>query len=74
MTRVQREWECMRLLYQDRYSKMYKEAKDEFNTDNHGAMLEMSFVLINIFGLTPEQIKEVERNGGLLDTDAGMRK
>ena len=32
-------------------------------------MLEASYVLINIFGLTEEQVKEVERNQGFIDND-----
>lgn len=32
-------------------------------------MLEMSYVLISVFGLTPYQVDQVERNGGLTDED-----
>lgn len=46
-----------------------KVPRSEFNTDNHGVLLEMSYVLIEIFGLTDEQIREVERNDGLTNTD-----
>lgn len=70
MTEVQKAWESMRIAYQSRYARMFKEVKDnEFNTDNHGAMLEMSYVLITVFGLTDEQVMEVEKNGGLTDED-----
>lgn len=61
MNAVQEEWEKMRIAYQKRYAKMYKKAKDEFNTDNHGALLEMSYVLITVFGLTDKQVQEIER-------------
>lgn len=45
MNKVQEEWEKMRIAYQIRYAKMYKKAKeDESNADNHGALLEMSYV------------------------------
>ena len=40
----------MRIAYQIRYAKMCKKAKeDESNADNHGALLEMSYVLITVF-------------------------
>lgn len=42
---------------------------DEFNTDNHGALLEMSYVLIEVFGLTDKQVQEIERNDGLTNAD-----
>ena len=49
---------------------MYKKVKEnEINTDNHGALLEMSYVLILVFGLTDKQVKEIERNDGLTDAD-----
>ena len=58
--------------YQIRYARMCKKVKeDESNTDNHGALLEMSYVLITVFGLTAKQVQEVERNGGLTDDDIG---
>ena len=70
MNAVQEEWEKMRIAYQIRYARMYKKVKDnEFNTDNHGALLEMSYVLIEVFGLTDKQVKEVERNDGLTNAD-----
>lgn len=70
MNAVQEEWEKMRIAYQFRYARMYKKVKEnEINTDNHGALLEMSYVLILVFGLTDKQVKEIERNGGLTDAD-----
>lgn len=72
MNAVQEEWEKMRTAYQIRYARMCKKVKeDESNTDNHGALLEMSYVLIMVFGLTAKQVQEVERNGGLTDDDIG---
>ena len=70
MTKVQNAWENMRIAYQIRYARMCKKVKEnEFNTDNHGALMEMSYVLIEVFGLTSKQVEEVERNGGLTDAD-----
>jgi hypothetical protein len=70
MNDVQEEWEKMRIAYQIRYAKMYKKVTDnEFNTDNHGALLEMSYVLIEVFGLTDKQVQEIERNDGLMNAD-----
>lgn len=70
MNAVQEEWEKMRIAYQIRYAKMCKKVADnEFNTDNHGALLEMSYVLIEVFGLTDKQVQEIERNDGLTNAD-----
>lgn len=70
MTKVQSAWKDMRICYQNRYAKMCKKVKEnEFNTDNHGALLEMSYVLHEVFGLTDKQVDEVERNGGLTNAD-----
>lgn len=70
MNAVQEEWEKMRIAYQIRYARMYKKVRDnKFNTDNHGALLEMSYVLIEVFGLTSQQVEEVEKNGGLTNKD-----
>lgn len=70
MNKVQEEWKKMRIAYQIRYAKMCKKVKeDESNTDNHGTLLEMSYVLITVFGMTQKQVQEIERNGGLTDAD-----
>ena len=69
MTSVQEAWERMKLEYQSRYYEKYKKSKDESDTDNHGAMLEMSYVLITVFGLTSSQVEEIERNAGFTDED-----
>ena len=70
MNAVQEEWEKMRIIYQIRYAKMCKKVEeDAFNTDNHGALLEMSYVLITVFGLTDKQVQEIERNDGLTNAD-----
>jgi len=70
MNKVQEEWEKMRIAYQIRYARMCKKVKeDESNTDNHGALLEMSYVLITVFGITQKQVQEIERNDGLTDAD-----
>lgn len=70
MTKVQSAWEDMRIAYQNRYAKMCQKVREnEFNTDNHGALLEMSYVLHEVFGLTDKQVEEVERNGGLTNAD-----
>lgn len=70
MTKAQNAWENMRIAYQIRYARMCKKVKEnEFNTDNHGSLMEMSYVLIEVFGLTSKQVEEVEKNGGLTDVD-----
>ena len=70
MNAVQEEWEKMRIAYQIRYARMCKKVKEnKINTDNHGALLEMSYVLITVFGLTDKQVQEIERNDGLTNAD-----
>lgn len=69
MNKVQEEWEKMRIAYQCRYAKIYKKAKDKFNTDDHGMLIEMSYVLINVFGITSKQVEEIEKNDGLTNED-----
>lgn len=70
MNAVQEEWEKMRIAYQIRYAKMCKKIKkNEFNISNHGVLLEMSYVLIEVFGLTDKQVQEIERNNGLTNAD-----
>lgn len=70
MNAVQEEWEKMRIAYQNRYAKMRKKIEEnEFNIDNHGVLLEMSYVLITVFGLTDKQVQEIERNDGFTNAD-----
>lgn len=70
MSNILSTWKIERINYQRRYAKhvlIYdKNPNDE---TNRGAMLEASYVLINIFGLTEKQVKEVERNQGFIDND-----
>lgn len=61
MNKVQQEWENLRLAYQQRYVKYAKQVNE--NPDNKtvlGQMLESSYVLINVFGLSSEQVQELE--------------
>lgn len=70
MSKIVDEWNDARIRYQNRYYGACKKLKTgETNTDNHGAMLEMSYVLISIFGLSPKEVEEVEENGGLTNKD-----
>lgn len=64
MNAVQKAWDKMRIAYQIRYARMYKKVRDdEFNTDNHGALVEMNYVLTEVFGLTDKQVQEIGNNG-----------
>ena len=70
MSNIVEEWNNARIRYQNRYYGACKKLKTgETNTDNHGAMLEMSYVLISIFGLSPKEVDEVEKNGGFTNKD-----
>ncbi len=77
MSNIKDIWEVERLKYQQRYVESYEKFKEsqekeftEFSQGQYkGAMLEMSWVLINVFGLSGEQVNEVERNRGFTDED-----
>lgn len=63
-------WNAERINYQRRYANMI--IRDDENPDdqnNKGAINEAGYVLINIFGLTPKQVREVERNQGFTNED-----
>lgn len=76
MNEIKDAWEKARLAYQERYAKACdkleesKERDTEFyQGQNNGAMLEMSYVLISIFGLSCKQVEEVEKNQGFTNAD-----
>lgn len=62
MNEIFRIWDKKRLEYQSRYARQYA-------AGNNDVLNEMSFVLINVFGLTFRQIIEIEQNGGLTNDD-----
>lgn len=70
MSNILSTWKTERINYQRRYAEHVLKYDENPNDEtNRGAMLESSYVLINIFGLTAEQVKEVERNQGFTDND-----
>lgn len=77
MSSIKNIWEAERLAYQKRYVEAwdnFRESQEkeftEFSQGQYkGAMLERCWVLINIFGLSPKQVNEVERNRGFTDED-----
>lgn len=76
MCKIKNAWIQQRLEYQLRYSKACEKYKDNANHKDHsiaesykGAMNEMSWVLISIFGLTSKEVSEVEKNKGLTNAD-----
>lgn len=77
MSKIKDTWNEERLAYQRRYAeacKKYKESQEKAYTESSqgeykGAMLEMSWVLIGIFGLSGRQVDEVEKNDGFTNTD-----
>ena len=63
MSRLLKAWENERINYQQRYAyHARKYAKNENDNVAKGQMLEASYVLINVFGLTDEQVDELEQN------------
>jgi hypothetical protein len=70
MSNITEVWENERLAYQQRYVMWLKRWENYHNEDDRGHANECSYVLINIFGLTDGQIKELEHNySGLTNDD-----
>lgn len=77
MSNIKDIWNAERLKYQQRYFEACENFKmtmekdlTEFSKGQYkGAMLEMSWVLISIFGLSTKQVDEVERNKGFTNKD-----
>jgi len=63
-------WNAERINYQRRYANMIiRDDENPNDQNNKGAINEAGYVLINIFGLTPKQVREVERNQGFTNED-----
>ena len=62
MSNITEAWENTRLTYQQRYIMWLKRWHEYHNEDDRGHANECSYVLINVFGLTDKQIKELEHN------------
>lgn len=72
MNKIQNTWNEMRLSYQNRYIDYIKNYnRDKSNKENLGHLLECSYVLIEVFGLTSKQVTELEKCDylGLTDDD-----
>lgn len=70
MSNITETWENERRVYQQRYVMWLKRWHDYHRQDDRGHVHECSYVLINIFGLTEKQIKELEQNySGLTNDD-----
>lgn len=65
-------WENSRMDYQQRYIRFLNKFNETGNADDRGHMLEASYVLISIFGLSVQQIQELEHNNSRL-TNADIR-
>ena len=62
----------MQMIYQLRYAQYLKKYDENNNDmDSHGHAMECSYILINLFGLTDDEVKQLEKNNyaGLLDSD-----
>lgn len=69
-SRIVNIWNAERINYQRRYANMCVKYDDNPNDqNNNGAMNEASYVLINVFGLTPKQVREVEKSQGFTNAD-----
>lgn len=83
MSDIKLAWEKTRIEYQKRYYAYYVHYKALEEKENKGSnkaskasveysrghLLEASYALINIFGLTDKEILEIERNGGFTNAD-----
>ena len=70
MSSIKEAWEDMRIVYQQRYVKHLKDYNTTESEYARGHLNECSHVLINVFGLTDKQIREIERNySGLTNAD-----
>ncbi len=63
-------WENSRMSYQQRYVRFFSKFSETGRDEDKGHMLEASYVLISIFGLSVQQIQELEHNNsGLTNAD-----
>ena len=70
-------WQKARIEYQKRYYAHLKSLEEKENNGSNkasveysrGHLLEASYALISIFGLTDKEILEIERNGGFTNAD-----
>ena len=72
MSNIAKAWEDARICYQQRYVSYARKCKENTNDkDAFGHLHECSYVLIEIFGLTPKQVEELEENDfmGLTHSD-----
>lgn len=62
MSNITEAWEKTCLDYQQRYIKWLNRWYEYHNEDCRGHANECSYVLINVFGLSEKQIRELEHN------------
>ena len=69
MNTITEAWENTKIAYQQRYVRYLKEYNESLKEGNQtkseytrGHLNECSYVLIGVFGLTDEQIRELEHN------------
>ena len=69
MSNIKDVWNKERIAYQCRYARACKRFEETNSESDRGAMLEMSYVLHAVFGLSDKQVNEVEKNEGLTNND-----
>lgn len=62
MSSIIEKWNTERIRYQQRYARFVKKWNEYHNEDDRGHLTECSYVLINIFGLTKDQVEELEQD------------
>lgn len=69
---LKRQISEMQMVYQQRYAKFLKKyVENNTDMDSHGHAMECSYILINVFGLTDCEVRQLEKNdfAGFLDSD-----
>ena len=75
MSNITKAWQDARICYQQRYvsfARKYK--KNSEDKELLGHLNECSYVLIEFFGLTPNQVKELEENDFMGLTHQDLKK
>ena len=75
MSNITKAWQDARICYQQRYAicaRKYKKNLEDKELLGH--LKECSYVLIEIFGLTPKQVEELEENDFMGLTHADLER
>ena len=61
---ILRSWNMERIEYQRRYSKLHKDSvKNPEDRYSLGQMHELKYILVSFFGLTEDELEEIQKDG-----------